>query len=154
MAFSDEQINNFLALAQEVGITKAKRELGYPNSWSTAQRWAKLRGIEVATDELRAKAAEAREWYKDSEIMEVVKEGFNRVYDDITNMKNLTADDQKKLSEAAKKYYEMWASIQGKAMNITETRATDTMDEHLEELLNAERAKNLLRNRENATDNN
>lgn len=143
MAYTDEQINDFLELAQEQGITKTIRELGYPNSWSTAQRWAKVRGIEIAVDDLKAQAAAVREWYKDEEVKMVTQEGFNRVYEELTRNPNLTPDDQKKLSEAANKYYNMWASIQGKAINITETRSTDTMDEHLQELLNMERAKNM-----------
>lgn len=148
MNYTDEDINNFLELAQEVGITKAKRELGYPNSWATAQRWAKVRGIAVAVDEVKAKAAETREWYKEEEIRTLAQEGFNRVYDELVNNPNLTADDQKKLSEAANKYYGMWASIEGKATTINENRTTDSLDEHLQELLNAERAKNMLREKE------
>lgn len=151
MAYSDEDINEFLALAQEVGITRAKRELKYPNSWSTAQRWAKLRGIEVATDEVMAKAAATREWYKTEEVITIAQEGFNRIYEELTTNSNLTADDQKKLSEALMKHYNVWANAQGKATAITETRQTDTMDEHLQELLNIERSKNLLR-KENVTE--
>ena len=148
MPYTDEDINNFLELAQEVGITKAKRELGYPNSWGTAQRWARMRGIEVAVDDLKAQAAAAREWYKEEEVKTVVQEGFNRVYEELVSNKDLTADDQKKLSDAAKKYYDMWATIQGKASNINENRQTDTFDEHLQELLNMEKAKNLLSTKE------
>ena len=148
MTYTDEEINNFLELAQEVGITKAKRELGYPNSWATAKRWADVRGIKVAVDEIKAKAADAREWYKEEEIKTLTQEGFNRVYEELTTNPSLTPDDQKKLSEAANKYYGMWASIEGKATNINENRSTDTIDEHLNELLNMERAKNLLQKKE------
>lgn len=145
MAYSDEQINEFLALAQEVGITKAKRELGYPKSWSTAQYWAKQRNVLVATDEVMAKAAGTREWYKTEEVITVAQEGFNRVYDELVNNADLTPDDQKKLAEALMKHYNVWANAQGKATSITESRQTDTMDEHLQELLNMERTKNLMR---------
>lgn len=145
MAYSDEDINNFLDLAQEVGITRAKRELGYPNSWSTAQRWAQVRGVTVAVDEVMAKAAGTREWYKTEEVITIAQEGFNRVYDELVNNPNLTPDDQKKLAEALMKHYNVWANAQGKATAISETRTTDSMDEHLAELLNMERAKNLAR---------
>ena len=146
--YTDKQVNDFLELAQEVGITKAKRELGYPNSWSTASYWAKKRGVTVAVDELKAQAAEAREWYKEEEVKTVIQEGFNRVHEELTTNPDLTPDDQKKLSDAANKYYQMWVNIQGKAGNITETRQTDTVDEHLAELLNMERAKNILKSQE------
>ena len=143
MTYSDDQINNFLELAQEVGITKAKRELGYPKDWSTAKRWADMRGIKVAVDELRSRAAQTREWYKDQEVMTVAQEGFNRVYDELVNNPDLTADDQKKLASALKGHYDVWANVQGRATNISENRETDTMDAHLMELINIERAKNL-----------
>lgn len=151
MAYSDEDINNFLELAQEVGITRAKRELGYPNSWSTAQRWARLRGVEVATDEVMAKAAHTREWYKTEEVLIVAQEGFNRVYQELMENNDLTPDDQKKLAEALQKHYNVWANAQGKATSITESRETDTMDAHLMELLNSEKAKNTLK-KENVTE--
>jgi plasmid maintenance system antidote protein VapI len=107
-----------------------------------------LRGVEVAVDELKAQAAAAREFYKEEEVKVVIQEGFNRVYEELTSNADLTADDQKKLSDAANKYYQMWVNIQGKAGSITETRSTDSMDENLQELLNIERAKNLLRDKE------
>ena len=143
MAYTDQEINTFLELAQEVGITRAKRELKYPNSWSTAQRWAKMRGVEVAVDEVMQKAATSREWYKTEEVITIAQEGFNRVYEELTQNPDLTADDQKKLAEALMKHYNVWANAQGKATSITESRQTDTMDDHLQELLNMERAKNL-----------
>lgn len=152
MAYTDEQINEFLALAQELGITRAKRELGYPGSWGTAQRWAQLRGVEVAVDAVMQKAATAREWYRTEEVITVAEEGFNRVYQELTETTELSPDDQKKLAEALNKHYQVWANAQGKATNITETRETDVFNEHLEALLNAERAKNVLRKEENITD--
>lgn len=152
MAYTDEQINEYLELAQEVGITRAKRELGYPNSWSTAQRWAKVRNVAVATDEVMAKAAETREWYKTEEVIIIAQEGFNRVYEELVSTKSLSPDDQKKLAEALVKHYNVWANAQGKATAITETRSTDTMDAHLEELLNNERAKHLLQDKESVVE--
>ena len=148
MAYTDEQINTFLELAEEVGITKAKRELGYPSSWGTAQYWAKNRQVDIPVDEVMAKAAGTREWYKAEEVMTVAQEGFNRVWEELTTNVELTPDDQKKLAEALRKHYNVWASAQGKAQVITETRSTDGMDEHLTELLNMEKAKNMLRKEE------
>ena len=151
MTYSDEQVNDFLALAQEVGITKAKRDLGYPKSWSTAQYWAKQRGVVVATDEVMAKAAATREWYKTEEVITIAQEGMNRVYDELVNNDALTADDQKKLAEAFVKHYNAWANAQGKATNITENREGDAFDAHLQDLLAQERARNLM-NKENVTE--
>lgn len=153
MNYSDEMINDFLEIAQEVGITRAKRELGYPKSWSTAQRWAKLRGVEVNVDEVMQKAADAREWYKTEEVIIVAQEGFNRVYEELVNNDSLTADEQKKLAEALQKHYNVWASAQGKATQITETRdgVSSEFDAHLQDLLNTERARNMMK-KENITE--
>lgn len=151
MAYSDVEINDFLALAQEVGITRAKRELGYPNSWSTAQRWAQLRGVTVAVDEVMAKAAASREWYKTEEVLTLAQEGFSRIYQDLVETAVLSPDEQKKLAEAGQKWFNVWSAAQGKAQSITQNIETDGMDEHLSELLNMERAKNLLK-KESITD--
>lgn len=153
MAYTDQEINDFLDMAQEVGITKTMRELKYPNSWSTAKRWAELRGVTVAVDTLKQQAAAVREWYKDEEVTLVAQEGFNRVYEELTTNPALTPDDQKKLAEALQKHYHVWAGIQGKATSITENRQTDTMDQHLQELLNMERSKNMDKIKENVSDN-
>ena len=144
VTYTDKMINDFLELASEIGYTKAMRELKYPNSWGTAQRWAKLRGIEVPVDDVMSKAANTREWYKAEEVMIVAQEGMQRVHEEIVNNDALTADDQKKLAEALQKHFNVWAAAQGKAQSITETRKSDTMDENLMELLNMEKAKNVL----------
>ena len=152
MTYTDKQINDFLEVAQEVGITKAMRELDYPSSWSTAQRWAKNRGVEVAVDEVMAKAAATREWYKTEEVLTLAEAAFSRIYEDVTKQKVLTADEQKKLAEAGQKWFNVWSAAQGKAQAITENRQTDNMDAHLAELLNVERAK-ALNEKENVLDN-
>lgn len=145
--FTDQEITTFLELAQEVGITKAMRELGYPGSWNTASRWAKLRNVEVATDELKARAAAAREWYKEEEAMEVIREGMNRVHEELIANKGLSPDDQKKLSEAFYKYYNSWASLMGKK-DSTELTPKDEAPDHISELLAMQRAQNILNKEE------
>lgn len=150
MAFSDEEINDFLAVAQEIGIGRAMRQLKYPSSWSTAQRWAQMRGIEVAVDELKAKSKAFHDWYTTEEVLLVAQEGMNRIYEELSSNNSLTPDDQKKLGEAFTKHYNVWANAQGKATNITESRQTDQMDAHLVDLLNAEVAKNKLKHQESS----
>jgi hypothetical protein len=150
MNYSDEQINDFLEVAQDIGITRAMRQLKYPNSWSTAQRWAKVRNITVAIDELKSKAKEFHQWYTTEEVLLVAQEGMNRIYEDLTTNDDLTPDDQKKLGEAFTKHYNVWANAQGKATNITESRQLDQMDAHLIDLLNVEVAKNKLDHTESA----
>ena len=149
MTYTDEEINNFLELAQEIGIGRSIRELGYPKSWSTAQRWAKLRGIEVAVDELKAKAKEFHDWYTTEEVLLVAQAGMERIAEELSLNNTLSADDMKKLGDAFTKHYQVWANVQGKATNISESRTADSMDAHLVDLMNVERAKNLAK-KENA----
>jgi hypothetical protein len=151
MTYSDKEINNFLEKAQDVGIGRAIRQLGYPNSWSTAQRWAKTHGVTVAVDELKQRSQEYHDWYKTEEVLLIAQEGMNRIYEELMTNNSLTADDQKKLSEALTKHYTVWANAQGKATTISEQRQGDSLDTHIIDLLNAERAKNLLK-KENVTD--
>lgn len=143
MNYTDKQINDFLELAQDVGITKAKRELGYPKGWDTARRWAEVRQIEVAVDEVKARARAMQEFYKDEEVITIAQEGMNRVYDELVNNNSLTADDQNKLARALKTHYDVWAGVQGRATSINETRSTDGMDAGLIALLDEERRRNL-----------
>jgi hypothetical protein len=142
MTYSDKEINDFLELAQDQGITKTMRQLGYPNSWGTAQRWADLRGVEVAVDEIRQKAVATREWYKDEELITIAQEGLNRVYEDLTRKDELSADDQRKLSSAFSTYVKDILTIQGRSTQISENRNTDALDAHLQELLFSEVEKN------------
>lgn len=141
--YTDEQINEFLDLAQEVGITKAKRELGYPGSWDTANRWAKARDITVATDEVKQRSAAMREWYKDEELITIAQEGMNRVYEELVNNRSLNADEQKKLASAFSTYARDFLTIQGRSTSITETRSSDEFDARIQDMLNQERMKNL-----------
>ena len=150
--YSDEQINDFLDVAQEVGIGKAIRQLGYPASWSTAHRWAELRGVKVMIDEVKAKAKAFHDWYETEDMLLVAQEGILRVHDELVNNDKLSSDDQKKLSEAFTKYSNQWLVLQGKANNVTESRQGDGMDAGIIDLLNAERAKNHLRDKENVTE--
>lgn len=143
MNYTDKEISDYLELAQETGITKAKRELGYPKSWDTARRWAELRGIELPADDVKARAAHMREWYRDEEVITIAQEGMNRVHESLTN-ESLTADDQAKLSRAFSTYVKDWLTIQGRSNQITESRQGDELDGRIAEMLAVERAKNAV----------
>lgn len=143
MNYDDTQINAFLEIAVEKGITKTMRELGYPGSWSTAERWAKMRGIEVAVDPIKARARATAEFYKDEELLTIAEQGLSRAYDDLVHSRSLTADDQMKLSKAISSYIKDYLTIQGRATSINESRSTDGMDAGLVALLEEERRRHL-----------
>lgn len=140
-AYSDQEIADYLQLAAEVGITRAMRTLGYPNSWGTAKRWADNAGIEVPLDEIKAQAKAHHDWYQTEELLVVAQEGIMRVHLELQQT-DLSPDEHKKLSEAYQKYVNTWLLLQGKATGITESRKADGTDVALMELLNEERARN------------
>ena len=150
--YTDQQISDFLERAQEIGIGRTMRELGYPKSWATADRWAKTRNIKVAVDELKAKSKEFHDWYTTEEVLLVAQEGMNRVYEELSTNTELTPDDQKKLAESLMKHYNVWANAQGKATSINETRNTDNVDAAVIEMLNEEMAKNARMKEANSDD--
>lgn len=141
--YTDEEKAVFLEVAVEIGITRAIRQLKYPTSWGTAQRWVAAAGIEVPLDEIKAQAAAHHDWYKTEDVLLVAQEGILRVHLELQTA-DLTADEHKKMSEAYQKYVNTWLLLQGKANNINETRKSDTADLALMDLIAAEQAKNTL----------
>lgn len=147
--YTNEERAAFLELAAEIGITRAKRELKYPASWGTAQRWVQAAGIEVPLDEIKAQAAAHYDWYKAEEALVAAEEGIRRAYETLTTAENLTADEQKKLAEAVQKHTNTWLLLQGKANSITEQRHADSTDVELMQLLSEEKMRNsLIENKE------
>lgn len=139
--YTEQQITEWLSLAKEVGITKAIRELGYPKAWLTGKRWADSRGIDIDVDEVRAKAANMREWYKDEEKLLIAQEELNRIHEALQQT-GLTADDLKKLADAYKRTIETMNLVEGKATNIQETQSTDAFDEAYMRLIKEEQGQN------------
>lgn len=132
--YEDKQVEDFIELATEVGISRAMRELKYPNSWNTANNWLKARGITVTVDSLKASAAATREWYKDEEALLVAQAGMERVYEKLVE-EDLDADSMKKLAEAYQKYANTYLLLKGKATDIKENRETSEMDLEIKNLI-------------------
>lgn len=122
--YTDEQRATFLELALEVGITRAKRQLGFPHSWQTGKTWADAAGIELPLDDIKAQAAAAYDWYKTEDLLITVQEGLRRAQEALENSEGMSPDDQKKLAEAVQKYTNTWLLLQGKANSISERRET------------------------------
>lgn len=141
--YSDEERTDFLELAKEIGITRAKRELGYPKHWATGKSWADAAGIELPLDTIKAQAAAHWDWYKAEELLIVAKEALINIMES-QQQGNLTPDEQKKLAEAFQKYVNTILLLEGKATSITESRKTDNVDLAIADLINAEKARNAL----------
>lgn len=141
LRYTDVQRADFLELASEVGITRAMRQLGYPLSWTAAKGWVDAAGIDIPLDEIKAKAAAARDWYTTEDLLLVAQAGIQRVYLEL-QATGLSPDEHKKMSEAFQKYANTWRLLQDKATSITETHSKDGMDLEIVDLLNSVEAKN------------
>lgn len=141
--YSNQEIADYLELAKEIGITRAKRQLGYPAAWATAARWVKNAGIEVPLDEIKSQAAAHWEWYKAEELLVVAKEALLRIVQSLQS-EDLSADEQKKLAEAYQKYVNTILLLEGKATSITENRKSTDMDLAIADLIASEQARNAL----------
>jgi hypothetical protein len=142
MAFTEEEITKFLDVAQEVGIGKAIRDLGYPKSWATGQKWAEMRGVKVSLNEVMANAKKYHTYYETEDMLAVVEEGIMRAKEKFVE-EDLDADELKKVSESVQKLSNTWLLLQGRATGINESRQSDKMDEDIAALLMQERKKNL-----------
>jgi hypothetical protein len=148
--YTDEQIDTFIETAKEIGIGRAQRELGYPNSWATANRWVKARGVTITVDSLKQKAAEMHDWYDTEEALLVTQAGMDRVHEALVEQE-LDADSIKKLGEAFTKFANVWMTLKGKATNINETRSVGELDAEIQKIIDEENARNKLI--EESTDN-
>ena len=142
ITYTDEERATFLELATEVGITRAKRQLGFPHSWATGQKWAQAAGIELPLDDIKAQAAAAYDWYKTEDLLITVQQGLRTAQEALENSEGLSPDEQKKLAETVQKYANTWLLLQGKANSISESRKTDIMDIELLNLFTQEEARN------------
>lgn len=128
IGYTEEQITTFIEHAQELGIGRARRDLGYPQSWITGKKWCEQRGVNVSFDEVMSKAAQTREWYKNEEKLLVCQEGLERIHEQLLGS-DLSSDDIKKLSDAAKRFIETMNLIEGRATSISkdESGAADDL---------------------------
>lgn len=149
--YSDELQDKFLELAQEIGIGRAMKELGYPKGYGTAQNWAKNRGIDVNVDPVMKRAKQFDLMYREEDMLHLAQEGMSAWFEYLAKHKDsMTPDDQKKMAEAFQKYTNSWLVLQGKANEIKGTVNNDAVDVELMKFLNNEIGKNAMKSEENA----
>ena len=139
--YTDIEIEEFLELAAEIGIGRAKRQLGYPSSWATAQKWVKARGIEITVDSLKQKAAQMHDWYETEEALLVAQAGMDRVHEALME-DDLDPDQVKKLSEAYQKFTNTWMLLKGKATVVNENRTVGELDLEIQKIMEEEAQRN------------
>lgn len=145
-SYTEKQQSEFVELAQTLGIGPAIRELGYP-SYPTAIKWCQQRGVQPAVDTLMQSIKAYHTFYQDRDALLVCEQALARVQEKLSS-ENLDADELKKVSEALQKTVNTWLLLQGKANNITEKVTKDSTDVELLELLNMEKAKNHVAQRD------
>lgn len=109
-----EERKAFAELAGDVGLAKAKRELGYPESWSTGKKWCEEFGIEIELDALKSKAAQYNSFYEETELRIAQQDALMRGLDLLDDPK-LTPAEYDKIVNGLNKATNSIQMLRGKA---------------------------------------
>lgn len=134
--FTEEQVSEFIEMANEMGIGPAMRTLGYPKSYHTAKRFYAQRNIDMPTaNSLAVMAKDLAIFYNDKEkvlaAQAVLDRSIEKLYEE-----DLLAEDINKLSTAIHKAIQTINLIEGKSTNINENRSKDGSDLAIVDMLN------------------
>jgi hypothetical protein len=134
--FTEEQVSEFIEMANEMGIGPAMRTLGYPKSYHTAKRFYTQRNIDMPTaNTLAVMAKDLAIFYNDKEkvlaAQAVLDRSIEKLYEE-----DLLAEDINKLSTAIHKAIQTINLIEGKSTNINENRSKDGSDLAIVDMLN------------------
>jgi hypothetical protein len=141
--YSQDQINEFIATAEMMGVAPAIRQLGYP-TYPTAQKWFEEQGKEMPSiDSIGQKAAVMRVFYGDQEKKYAAQRNIERIVESL-EQDQLDAKDINLLSNALHKAVQTFNLIEGKSTSITESHTKDGADLAINDLLNSAKAKNAL----------
>ncbi|MZE50121.1 hypothetical protein GTY86_02065 [Streptomyces sp. SID5770] len=135
--YTEKEKLAYLDKASEIGHSRARRELGYPNSWSTANSWAKEFNVTIALSELKAKSAAFNQWYRDEELLIAMQDVIDRGMEYINDKDDLSPDEYKKTVEGIKRAIETKNLIEGKATSRAGTESAQSSDEVFKNLLSA-----------------
>lgn len=144
VTYTEDQKKEFLELAQEVGISRAIRELHYP-SFAMAKRWAKQYGVEIPLNELSQYANDMKQLYGDEEKLYTGQLALDRITERLMIDDEIAGDELKKLSEAYKNTLVAMNLAQGKATNINESRVNDAFDSRINALIEEQETMNRLK---------
>jgi hypothetical protein len=134
--FTEEQVQEFIDVANEIGIGPAMRALGYPKSYHTAKKFYVQRNIDMPTaNTLAVMSKDLAIFYTDREkvlaAQAVIDRSVEKLYED-----DLLAEDINKLSNALHKAIQTINLIEGKSTNINENRSKDGTDLAIVDMLN------------------
>lgn len=147
ITYTENQKKEFLELAQEVGISRAIRELQYP-SFAMAKRWANQYGVSINLNELSQYANDMKQLYGDEEKLYTGQLALDRITERLMAGEELEGDELKKLAEAYKSTLTAMNLAQGKATNINESRVNDAFDSRISALIEEQETMNRLKEME------
>ena len=140
--YTEDQIQTFIANAQEMGIGPTLRYLGFPKSYHTAKKWFVERNIELPTiDTLAKMAVDTRNFYSDREKLIAAQAVLDRCVEALMQ-DALDSDGLNKLANAVHKAIQTINLIEGKSTAINENRQKDGQDLAIIDLLNEAKARN------------
>lgn len=140
--YSEEQVIEFIEIAQEMGIGPAMRMLNYPGSYHTAKKWFEQRQINLPNiDTLAKMAVDTRVFYSDKEKLIAAQAVLDRCVETLYQ-DTLDSDQLNKLANAVHKAIQTINLIEGKSTAISEQRNKDGQDLAIVDLLNEAKARN------------
>ena len=146
--YTDEEQTIWVEMAQEIGIARTIRELGYP-SFSNGMLWLKKRGVEVERSDIMAVARQYNQLYKTEDMLNVIDAGIGVAEELIATAE--TPDDVKKISEAIAKLVNTRLLLEGKANSISESRKASPVDLEIMALIDEQRKVNDMHEKTNIT---
>lgn len=145
--YTDEQVDEFIEIATEIGVGPAMRELGYPGSWHTAHRWLDERGIEVTVDTLKRKARRLGVFYGTKEKVVAAQSVIDRIME-LLEQEHLNAEDINKIANALERAIKTMELVEGRATERKEQSNLDSTDLEIRRLLTEMQESNELREAE------
>lgn len=140
ISYTEKEQSEFCSYAQEFGIGRAIRDMGYPKSYASAIKWMHARGVKPNIDKVMQEVKMWHSYYTVEDLLEQVDTAMSVTQDIMLNAE--TADDAKKCAEALQKLVNTRLLLEGKATTISEKRETSKMDLEIADLISAEKAKN------------
>lgn len=140
--YTEDQITEFIEVANEMGIGPAMRYLNYPGSYHTAKNFYIKRNLDLPTpDSLAVIARSLGIFYTDKEKVVAAQAILDRCYEKLMQ-DDLNAEEINKLSNAVHKAIQTINLIEGKSTSINESISKDGTDLALTDMLNEARVKN------------
>jgi hypothetical protein len=140
--FTEEQISEYIEIANEMGIGPAMRYLKYPGSYHTAKKFYIQRNLELPSpDSLAVIARSLGIFYSDKEKIVAAQAVLDRCYEKLVE-DVLDSDELNKLANAVHKAIQTINLIEGKSTAINESRSKDGTDLALTDMLNEAKMRN------------